>query len=242
MNCFFDIETVPVQDPDMIAEIAAEMKEALDIALDAVRAPSNYKDEAKITEYVAKEHARLVAEHDGKVQDAILKTSFDGGMGQCCVIGWAFDDEAPFSYYAKDLSPATEAKLLQDWFCALTDRHTSRDPLKFIGHNIIGFDLPFIWKRAIVLGVKPPYFFPRDPKPWSDGVADTMLMWGGAKPGGSMERICRALGIPGKGGISGADVWPMVQAGRIADVATYCEDDVSRARAMYRRMTFEIAA
>ena len=58
------------------------------------------------------------------------------------------------------------------------------------------------------------------------------------RAGGSMDRLCRLLGIPGKGDISGADVWPMVKAGKLAEVAEYCRGDVERTRALYNRMTF----
>ena len=55
----------------------------------------------------------------------------------------------------------------------------------------------------------------------------------------SMDRLCKILGIPGKGdGPTGADVWPMVQAGRIDEVGEYCRQDVSRTREIHKRLTF----
>lgn len=54
-----------------------------------------------------------------------------------------------------------------------------------------------------------------------------------------MDRLCRVLGIPGKGdGPSGADVWPMVQAGKLDEVTAYCRADVERTRSLYQRLTF----
>ena len=38
--------------------------------------------------------------------------------------------------------------------------------------------------------------------------------------------------------MDGSKVWPMVQAGQIAEVADYCAGDVERTRAMFKRMTF----
>lgn len=238
MNFVLDLESVPAQNPELIAAMRADMKAELDEALEAIRAPSNYRDEAKISEYVNTKHAELVAAHDAKVQDAYLKTSFDGGMGQICAIGWAVDDEEPGVYYVEDLTPAAERKLLEDFFCVLTDARKPGDPMCFVGHNIIGFDIRFIWQRAIVLGVKPPYNFPRDPKPRGDSTFDTMTAWAGPKDRVSMDKLCRIFGIPGKGEISGADVWPMVQAGRIEDIAAYCIGDIRRTRELHRRMTF----
>lgn len=238
MNVYFDIETIPVQSPELIAEMRADMKAELDTALDGIRAPSNYKDEAKIAEFINAQHAKMIAEHDAKVADAIAKTSFDGGLGQICVIGWAINDEAPYSYRVDDLTTSGERKLLQDFFCVLTDRRTLGDPMCFIGHNVIAFDIRFVWQRAMVLGVEPPFNFPRDPKPWGDATFDTMLAWSGLKQGGSMDRLCRIFGLPGKGDMDGSKVWPFVQAGRIVEVAEYCCGDVQRTRALHRRMTF----
>jgi hypothetical protein len=239
MNIYFDIETIPVQDEALIAEMRADLKAELDAALDGIRAPSNYKDEAKIAEYVNKAHADMLASHESKVQEAIARTSFDGGLGQICVIGFAIEDEAPHAYVVEDLSSGSERKVLQDFFCALTDAYSPTNRICLIGHNVIGFDIRFLWQRAMVLGVRPPMqCLPRDPKPWSDSTFDTMLAWNGLKPGGSMAKLCRIFGIPGKGDIDGSKVWPFVQAGRIAEVAEYCKGDVERTRALHKRMTF----
>ena len=53
-----------------------------------------------------------------------------------------------------------------------------------------------------------------------------------------MDRLCKILGIPGKGDMDGSRVWPMVQSGKIAAVADYCRGDVDRTRAIHKRMTF----
>jgi DNA polymerase elongation subunit (family B) len=67
-----------------------------------------------------------------------------------------------------------EAEVLMNFFSDLTD--IGRGVL--VGHNIIGFDLPFMWKRCMVLGIKPPAWFPRNPSKYSsEMVRDTMLLW-----------------------------------------------------------------
>ncbi len=214
---YFDIETVPCQLPGIRDEFIKNVK-----------APAQYKKPESIAEWL-RENAVAQGEADW------LATSFDGGMGQVCVIGWSLNDEPAQSYQVGDLSREQERELLESFFSVLTDIGHA----VFVGHNVIGFDLPFIWKRAMVLGIKPAWSLPRNPKPWGELCQDTMLLWDGQqRAGGSMDRICRLLGIPGKGDISGADVWPLVQAGRINDVAAYCRDDVERTRAMFKRMTF----
>ncbi len=215
---YFDAETIPSQIEGIRDELAK-----------SIEPPGNISK----AETIAAWHAE---KKPGLIEEAYLKTSFDGGVGQLCVIGFALGDEEPHAYsVGNDLSHDAERKMLQDFFCAVTDA----GPVQFVGHNVIGFDFPFLWKRAMVLGVKPPWTFPRNPKPWGETVADTMLMWDPTpRAGGSMDRICRLMGIPGKGDMDGSKVWPAVQAGRISEVAEYCKGDISRTRAMHKRMTF----
>ncbi len=223
MKITFDIETVPCQWPDIAAELAQ-----------TIHAPGTLKKAESISAWEAESKPALVLE-------AVAKTSFDGGLGQVVCIGWAIEEQPAQSLQAADLSAAAEADMLREWFAILISCHRGNSGMRpcLIGHNSNAFDLPFLWKRAMVLGIKPPMWFPRDPKPWGDTTFDTMTAWAGVRDRISMDRLCRVLGIPGKGdGPSGADVWPMVQAGRVDDVAAYCRADVDRTRAIYRRMTF----
>lgn len=212
---YFDIETIPSQLPGIRDEFIA-----------AVKAPGQYKKADSIAEWL-KENREIEGE------DAWLKTSFDGGLGHACVIGFAVGDGTPHTYQREYHDEKT---LLEDFFSAVTDAGPG---LTFIGHNLIGFDLPFLWKRAMVLNVKPPLFFPRNPKAWSESVVDTMLLWDGQqRAGGSMDRICKLMGIEGKGDMDGSKVWPMYQEGKLTEIAHYCKGDVERTRAMHKRMTF----
>jgi 3'-5' exonuclease len=222
MNIYFDIETIPCQWPGIIDEFAA-----------AVTAPGQYKKPDSIAEWL-KDNRSLEAEA------AWLKTSFDGGMGQIVCIGFAADLSDPECHFVADLTAMSESALLQRFFSDIDALYDNKgDTPVLVGHNHIAFDIPFIWKRAIVHNIKPPAWFPRNPRPWSDSVIDTMLLWDSTqRAGGSMDKLCRIFGMGGKGDISGADVWPLVKDGRIYDVATYCKGDVSRTRDMYRRMMF----
>jgi 3'-5' exonuclease len=222
VNLYLDIETIPSQDPQVRADILA-----------GIKPPATYKKPESIAEWM-REHAEAAAEAEW------LNTSFDGGAGQIVVIGWAVDSDEPQSVQVENTWLHSEAQMLSNFFAALTSLHsTSGTRPVVIGHNHVAFDLPFLWKRAMVHNVKPPLWFPRNPKPWSDGVVDTMTLWDSQqRAGGSMDRLCRILGIPGKDGMSGADVWPAVRDGMIDGVAAYCRDDVWRTRELYKRMMF----
>jgi len=123
---------------------------------------------------------------------------------------------------------------------------SSQRSICVVGHNVCGFDLRFLMQRHIVNGIRPHPIIRAafQAKPWDVTVFDTMVQWGGAgaKQGGSLDKLCKALRIPSpKGDITGATVWDAVKAGRIVEVAEYCKRDVEAARAVHRRLTFQTA-
>ena len=174
-------------------------------------------------------------------ETAWRKTAFDATRGQICVIGFSFDGEEPESLQIKE--PEDEARILRTFFERLAIRYKAtnmRRPI-FVGHNLVNFDLPFIYRRAVILGIQPPAFLPINPSPFNEYVFDTMLQWAGSKGRISMQNLCEALGIPGKetdGDIDGSKVTDFYLNGQIDDVAKYCRGDIYRTRAMYDRLTF----
>jgi len=237
MRIYADAETIPGQ--------GAAVREALEVEATAekaeVKAPSNYKDPDKIAEFVLNKRAEI----DAAMEEKWRKTALDGAYGQIAVFSIAIDEAPPVAFYQEDWANG-ERQILRDLFAALVaayDPATMRRPV-FIGHNLIEFDLRFLFQRAIILGIKPPPLIPFQAKPWDDAVFDTMTQWAGVKNRVSLDKLCKALGIPGKGSelggeeIDGSKVWDFVKAGRIADVATYCKGDVERVRQAHKRMTF----
>jgi predicted PolB exonuclease-like 3'-5' exonuclease len=247
-NLYLDLETVPAQRPDVLEEIRAAETAARDAALDAVKAPSNYGREAAEKWMVEKGQAQrdaIYAAFDTNVDAAYRKTGLDGTFGQICVIGWALNDEPVRTLWNHEWADS-ERELLESFYYSLTDAIPANMERTtcVIGHNVVGFDLRYLTQRSIVNNVRPHRVIAAaaQAKPWElERVYDTMVQWGGtgAKPGGSLDKLCRALSVPTpKGDITGATVWDAVQAGRIAEVAAYCARDVEAVRAVHRRMTF----
>jgi len=247
---YLDIETIPAQRPDVLADIRASKQAEFDAALAAIAPPGNYKKQETIDEWMANEAPKIAqklkGEFEADVDEAYRKTSFDGAFGQVCVIGYAVNGEAPQYVRADDLTASGEVALLEAFSCALTDLIPANEVFTtvVIGHNVVGFDLRFLVQRYIVNRVRPHAIIARasQAKPWeSDKVFDTMVQWGGAgaKPGGSLDKLCKALSIPSpKGAIDGSKVWDFVKAGKIEEVAEYCAKDVAATRAVHQRMTF----
>lgn len=211
---YLDIETTPTNNPIAIDRIAADIKP-----------PAAMKKPETIKAWEENDKADAIKE-------AVAKTSFDGGYGHVCCIGWAWNDEE-IKTVTLGWQGVTERELLQG--LASTKRRSNEQPV-IVGHYVADFDLRFLWQRAFVLGVKMPAWWPRDPKPWSKEVHDTMQMWAGAKGTVSLDRLCFYLGIHGKGDVDGSMVAGMFERGEYGAISDYCADDVERVRQAHRRM------
>jgi len=208
---FLDIETIPAQSPEVFEKYKAEVK-----------APGNIKKPESIKKWLEENREKAAAE-------AISKTSFDPAAGHICTIGWAIDNDEVVAAHATSVDQ--ERDVIESLFNALTAFHR----FTFVGHNVASFDLRFIVCRAIVLGVKIPSCIPRDPKPWDSTVFDTMTAWAGARGTISMDRLCEALGLPGKDGFDGSMVADAWANGKHEKIAEYCKSDVEKTRAIWKR-------
>ena len=213
---YLDIETIPAQTEAAKARIAS-----------TVKAPGNIKKPESI----------LAWEKDSKeaaVQEAIDKTSFDGGLGHVCCIGWAFGAE---NIEARTIGTvASEAGVVRSFFANVRDHWASLEDVTVVGHYISGFDIRFLTQRAIILGVRLPHWWPHEAKPWGNEIFDTMVKWAGAKGTISLDNLCFALGIEGKGDVDGSMIAQMFKDGKHEEIATYCRQDVERVRQVHKKM------
>lgn len=210
---YFDVETIPTQSAEVIEHIRATIKP-----------PATLKKPESIAAWIAENGAEAAAE-------ATLKTSFDGGRGHVCTIAWAKNNGEIKVRHAANI--AEERAVIEAFFNDLDPYHSET----IVGHNITGFDIPFLLKRAVVLWVKlpPAVSFPRDPKPWDKTVFDTMTAWSGAKDRISMDALCGIFGIQGKDGFDGSMVYPAWVAGEHDRIKEYCAADVSAVRQIHQR-------
>jgi hypothetical protein len=243
MNVFADIETIPAQHPEFLADLIAKHTEAANAEACAVCPPGNYKKPEALEKWWAEEglakRNTILASAAGKADAEYRQTSLDGAFGQIAVIGCAIDDHDPVALWTPDYA-TSEATIIREFYDALTTGFVYGQA-RFVGHNILGFDLRFLLQRSIVNGIRPPAFIPFNAKPWEqDKVFDTMTAWAGVGGKIKLDKLCKALGLPGKpDGIDGSQVWDYVKSGRIAEVAEYCANsDVAQTRECFYRLTF----
>lgn len=132
---------------------------------------------------------------------------------------------------------ADEARTLRGFWKLLADFRSSRDLL--IGHNILDFDLPFIYQRSWVCGVKPSVelcFARYRSRP----IFDTMKEWAkwNQKQYISLKDLAKALKVEAvkTEGFDGSRVYDAYLAGEHQLICDYCLQDVEVSRAVYHRL------
>lgn len=241
---FIDIETIPDMRPgarDAFIKAAAEdVKPPAGYTKEQFAADLGITDKEKI-KFTAKDSlAAQWCEEVGpgkseEIGDAAWRrTSFDATQGQILMIGLAAGDDAPVVFFGE------EHDILADLRRFIADVQGAQHMglPTYVGHNLIDFDLPFIFRRSVILGEQTHSAFPVMPSRYSERVYDTMTRWAGHGNRIKLEALAAALGAGSKGGIDGSQVYDYFAAGRIAELAEYCKNDVVMTREVWRRMNF----
>ena len=129
-----------------------------------------------------------------------------------------------------------EPGMLHDFARLLDERRPC-----LVTFNGRGFDLPVIATRCLRYGVTfRHYYHSRDVRYrfTADGHLDLMdyIADFGATKSAKLDVIAKLCGMPGKVGVDGKDVGPMVHAGRIQEVRDYCLCDVAQTAGVFLRL------
>jgi DNA polymerase elongation subunit (family B) len=128
------------------------------------------------------------------------------------------------SFYGDD-----EAEILKEFMSTMVKIFSAKPNIKIIGHNIKGFDIPYLLKRSIINGVSIPNQLQLQKlKPWENCLMDTYDIWKfGGWNGASLSLICDLLNIPSpKEAMKAGDVSSSYWNGKLAKIILYCEGDV----------------
>ena len=184
-----DIETLPCQEPSLLADLRAEIDADTTEKLAAVKPDARLKDEGKIAADIERKRNAIMDGAEAAYDTALRKTSLDASMGHVLAIGADLVDSAGPAVleYCSDISQ--EDRMLSNFFGWLKILSTDPSRLKLVTFNGAQFDLPFLWRRAKILGVKVPGGFPApmDLKPWGTSPGcwdhvDVAMMWSGGSP------------------------------------------------------------
>lgn len=146
----------------------------------------------------------------------------------CITVGRIKDGVLELTTYAD----SDEKKMLSMFMRDLDHVYRRNKRTMLCGHNVKGFDVPFLFKRALsnqvplcdlldVAGLKP----------WEVNMLDTKELWRGTDyKNTSLVALCLALGVDSpKGDIIGAEVGDVFRnegAEGLKRISRYCEGDV----------------
>jgi predicted PolB exonuclease-like 3'-5' exonuclease len=215
MNCLvFDIETIPdVALGRRLYDLEGLPDEQVAKAMFALRRQSTGGD------FLPYEQQRVVA------------------------ISCALRSPAGFRVWSLGDVNSTEAELVERFFDGI-----ERFSPDLISWNGSGFDLPVLTLRALAAGVQAPRY-------WETGDGDTAFRYNNylsryhwrhtdlmdvlsayqGRARVSLQNAAYLLGLPGKLGFSGAQVWDAWLAGNLIGIRQYCETDVLNTYLIYLR-------
>lgn len=165
------------------------------------------------------------------LEEVYRQTAISGDFGRIFCIGYALGNGQI------EIIKGDEAGILNDWW-EIADKADC-----FIGHNIMEFDLRFIYKRSIVHKIKPAarHLNLSFARYRNSPIYDTMREWEKwSNSFISLDTLARILGIPSskEGGIDGSQVFDFYMAGKHEEIYNYCKRDVEVVRQAWKRMNF----
>tara|TARA_R110000796_G_scaffold46566_5_gene112531 strand:- start:2529 stop:3191 length:663 start_codon:yes stop_codon:yes gene_type:complete len=215
MNCtYFDIETGPLPDSELLAMIPAFDPSEVKLG--------NIKDPDKIA-------AKLKEREESHFDDAREKAALSPLTGHVIAIGCGLSLNNGVNETA--IMCESEPEALAEFWELFEKLDTP-----FIGFNINTFDLPFMVKRSWKLGVSVPISI-RSGRYFSNRFIDLRDMWqmGDRQAKGSLDAICRHFGVEGKNG-HGKDFARLFELDR-ETALDYLANDLRMTRAVHERMT-----
>ena len=210
MNIFIDIESIPAGDP---------------IDPMTMTPPGNISKPETIAAWYKDKAIDIAAEK-------YRARALDSMAGEIICIGYAVNDEP-----TRCLTGENDEKRTLHHFQTVISETQRINPITFIGWNIVAFDIPFIWRKAIKYGLTGlRNAFNRDR--YKGNHLDLMLAWGADwKDFRKMEDVARFLEVPGEcTKVTGATVYDAYLAGNMDGIVAHCRNDVETVRAIYRRI------
>lgn len=182
--------------------------------LDPVRAPSNWKDREKIAAYQTE-----------KLAERIATASLEPDLCEIVALGYQRGSGSP-EVLTRD--NADEAFMLT-WFWEMTHR------ARFVGFNILQFDLPVLIRRSQLLGVEYPAInMDRYRTPHVDLL--DRLSFQGKIPFRSLGFYCRRFNVPSADTVAGTDIPGLVARGDWDLVKSHCEEDITKTALLAARL------
>lgn len=244
----FDIETAP-QSEEALQKLMPPFRPWVDLGdfNEATVKYGNTKDAAKRAEKLAEarggwEATKIAArekwesEKLAHEEEFVNKAALFPERGQVITIGYRTKDPRTGKPFYLIHGPGeSEVDLLVDFWALFRD--TVKRSGKLVGHNIKGFDLPFLIRRSWILDVAVPPEVLDKGRWWHPVFCDTMELWGcGTRGYVQLDDLCRYLGIEAKPKpFGGGDFYKVMQENPIL-ACEYLLGDIEKPALISARM------
>ncbi|HZD40210.1 MAG TPA: ribonuclease H-like domain-containing protein [Terriglobales bacterium] len=182
------------------------------------------------TDLALQENGLLEAQLHLDPSELVKKLSLSAVTAKILCLCYAIE---PSASDAVEVLQGEEADIIQNFWNLAVDINL------FVGHNILDFDLRFIYQRSVIHQIKPSRDLPFT-RFRNAPIYDTMHEWSKWGPEhASLDSLSRTLGLPSpKQNLDGSKVYPYYRAGRLVEIIEYCKRDVDSVRQVYRWLTF----
>jgi len=228
---FLDVESVPPPEelrplikPTIIRKLCRK---------NSIISSNGQETEQQGTQVCTEEQYRLLSLHAeyGRVLAIGMIVEDGWNVIHCGLLG----RERPSGRFHLD-----ECRTLRSFWKLLGDFNVAHDLV--IGHNLMDFDLPFLYKRSRINRIHPSVLF-SFARYRSAPIYDTMREWAHWNPQGALISLGELadilkVGITKSEGMDGSRVYDEFLAGNHDRIAEYCLQDVQMVRAIFYRMVF----
>ena len=225
-----DIETIPLA--GFKPRAAQRLKRSLQRGRMSEEQQQRYSEDQAAEEERAFKSGSIVAT-SGRVLSIAVHVGSIAGMEIDSAV--QTESEQVFGIDA-DGQEQPEHQSLTDFLALMSTYDAEIDEI--VGHNVISFDLPFIFQRCLVNNIvfRP---FVNLSEFNVRGVFDTMHRWWlGTKNRVALDDLAWALGIESSktDEVEGSKVFELYEAGRLAEIREYNLNDVRVTRKVYERL------
>jgi predicted PolB exonuclease-like 3'-5' exonuclease len=154
-------------------------------------------------------------------------------------------DANHFRVFSLSEPECSEAEIIQRFFDGV-----ERYAPQIVSWNGGGFDLPVLHYRGLKHGVRAPRYWDQGDGDYQDSrdfrwnnyisryhsrhldLMDLLALYQ-PRANAPLDELAKLMGFPGKLGMDGSAVWSAWQAGRAAEIRSYCETDVVNTYLVY---------
>lgn len=183
-----------------------------------------------------KDFAELRDKTDGEIYKQYAAVYPEFGRIVCISVGQVkFDEDDNPQFLKRSFYGENEKENVENFMKFITAVFNKIPDIKILGHDIKRFDMPYILKKSLIMGIHIPHKLKlHDIKPWENCLLDTIEIWkcGSWGAGVSLEHLTFMLGVsnPKDAEVSSNEEYGGVARafwnGMLEELKEYCEDDI----------------